>query len=449
MMKTIPIEEIKLGSRFRKDFGELGELVTSIKEQGLLMPIAVRQDSDHQYSLIAGGRRLAATIQIGEKTIKANVFPSSLSDMELHEAELAENLIRKDMTWAEEVALKKQIHMMMVEKYGQKVGRTEDAPGWDNTKTAKILNTSKSSVTRDLQLASAIETFPDLAKAKNKTEAIKIIEKAQTHFSNAQIAEQLKTINGSENEIYVQKKRLVDKYIIRDCFEGISEWPDNYFDMIEIDPPYGIDFKTHDRDHKYIRNIRSSDYNEIPADQYTDFLKQMLELAFQKIKADGWVLFWHSLHPWYPVLSKLAGEVGFSSNTFPAFWVKSAASNQNPVHNLARNYEPFLYLRRGAAKLALPGSISTFSTLAPRGDRIHPTERPVWLMKKILSTFLLTGSKKKILVPFLGSGNTLLAACDLGHEAVGYDLSEEYRNAFIVRVMEFEYGNYEQINQGE
>jgi DNA modification methylase len=39
-------------------------------------------------------------------------------------------------------------------------------------------------------------------------------------------------------------------------------------------------------------------------------------------------------------------------------------------------------------------------------------------------------------MPFLGSGNTLLAASNLGMTGFGFDLSEEYRNAYILRVNE-------------
>ena len=46
------------------------------------------------------------------------------------------------------------------------------------------------------------------------------------------------------------------------------------------------------------------------------------------------------------------------------------------------------------------------------------------------------------MVPFLGSGNTLLAASNLGNTCFGYDLSEEYKNSYLKRVMEGEPGRY-------
>ena len=46
------------------------------------------------------------------------------------------------------------------------------------------------------------------------------------------------------------------------------------------------------------------------------------------------------------------------------------------------------------------------------------------------------------MVPFLGRGNTLLAAGNLGSTCFGFDLSEEYKNAYIKRVLDGEPGKY-------
>jgi DNA modification methylase len=51
------------------------------------------------------------------------------------------------------------------------------------------------------------------------------------------------------------------------------------------------------------------------------------------------------------------------------------------------------------------------------------------------------------MVPFLGSGNTLLATSNLGMSAFGYDLSEEYKNAYIVRVNEARPGSYKSYRE--
>jgi len=58
------------------------------------------------------------------------------------------------------------------------------------------------------------------------------------------------------------------------------------------------------------------------------------------------------------------------------------------------------------------------------------------LIKEILSIFAWPNAR--VLVPFAGSGNTLRAAYDLEMHPIGYDLTHQYREAYIVRVMEGE-----------
>ncbi len=72
--------------------------------------------------------------------------------------------------------------------------------------------------------------------------------------------------------------------------------------------------------------------------------------------------------------------------------------------------------------------------------RIHQTERPIEMMMDILSVFADPGAR--VLVPFLGSGNTLLAASNLGMQAFGYELSQEYKDSFMLRVHEGSFGKY-------
>ena len=75
----------------------------------------------------------------------------------------------------------------------------------------------------------------------------------------------------------------------------------------------------------------------------------------------------------------------------------------------------------------------TTGTFAPRqfhyravgidNGKIHPTQKPVALMKWCLSFFPLA---KSILDPFMGSGTTLRAAKDLGRQAIGIEIEEKY-----------------------
>ncbi|MBR6583569.1 MAG: ParB N-terminal domain-containing protein [Treponema sp.] len=92
----IPIKDIKIKRRVRKDLGDLSALKESLKLYGLMNPITLNK----KYELIAGERRLQAAKQLGWTTINANII-DNLSEIEQLEMELEENNQRKEFTDAE------------------------------------------------------------------------------------------------------------------------------------------------------------------------------------------------------------------------------------------------------------------------------------------------------------------------------------------------------------
>lgn len=88
----------------RTDFGEeaLQELAESIRVQGLIQPITVRQISKNEYQLISGERRLRASKLAGIHDIPAYV--RTANDQQMLEMALIENIQRENLN-AIEVAL--------------------------------------------------------------------------------------------------------------------------------------------------------------------------------------------------------------------------------------------------------------------------------------------------------------------------------------------------------
>jgi len=92
----LEVGEIELtGLNPRKDFDDasLKELAASISEKGIIQPLTVTKD----HRLIAGERRLRAAKLLGMKTVP-------VSDEEIPEIMLVENLQRKDLNCVEEAA---------------------------------------------------------------------------------------------------------------------------------------------------------------------------------------------------------------------------------------------------------------------------------------------------------------------------------------------------------
>lgn len=93
----IRIDAITMKARVRKNLGDLGSLMQSMKQYGLLNPIVVNQD----HELIAGHRRLESAKRLGWTNIDAVVVAMD-SDIIKLEVEIEENVQRKNLT-AEEL----------------------------------------------------------------------------------------------------------------------------------------------------------------------------------------------------------------------------------------------------------------------------------------------------------------------------------------------------------
>jgi ParB/RepB/Spo0J family partition protein len=100
-MTVLPINKIQIGTRHRREMGDIASLADGMGELGLLQPVVVRPDGH----LIAGERRLRAAQQLGWETI-----PVTIVDLdEIARGEFAENAVRKDFTLSEAVAIKRAL----------------------------------------------------------------------------------------------------------------------------------------------------------------------------------------------------------------------------------------------------------------------------------------------------------------------------------------------------
>lgn len=101
--KTVPIDKIipnRLQPRTVFDEEKIRELAASIKEQGILQPLAVTPTNDGRYELIAGERRLRACRLAGLEDVP--VIIKKVDDETLLSLSIIENVQREDLNPIEE-----------------------------------------------------------------------------------------------------------------------------------------------------------------------------------------------------------------------------------------------------------------------------------------------------------------------------------------------------------
>jgi ParB family chromosome partitioning protein len=94
----VPLDDIVVKKRIRKDMGDIIALAASMKRYGQLSPIVL----NNRNRLIAGGRRLEAARYLGWRTINAVVIDVN-EKLPMLEYEVEENLQRQNFS-SEELA---------------------------------------------------------------------------------------------------------------------------------------------------------------------------------------------------------------------------------------------------------------------------------------------------------------------------------------------------------
>jgi len=451
--KRIAIKDIDLGDRARRTYKNLDELAQSIRTNGLINPLTlvdkekvqdwknVDKDSlteDKRYLLLAGGRRFHALRKSGVDEVDGRIYEKILTQEEIKTVELEENLQRVGLEWAEEVSLKRQIHDLQQKIHGKSVrgGGVNRGKGHSLKDTAEMLEQSESTVIKDIKLAKALERMPQLAEAKTKSDAEKMLKRLSKDINSEKVATTIQQRRAS-TPVEKQRKALYDSYMIRDCRDGMRKIESETIDIVEIDPPYAIDLKSNKRSHSTV----TDGYNEVSSDDFMELMPAVLSESHRIMKKHAWLILWFGPDPWFQIMLDMLRKHNFTVRGIPGIWSKGRGQTNRPALHLANTYEMFFYARKGEPGLKKQGRANVFDyPPVNSGSKIHPTERPVELIEDLLMTF---GSPtNRVCVPFLGSGNTLLAASNAGMTGFGWELTKTYKDRFVEKVDQAQPGAY-------
>jgi len=127
LLPLTDIKESKSNPRVRTwDKDKLQELADSIRSHGLLQPVLVRPGSNGSYHLVCGARRLRAAKIAGLERIQATI--RGLTDKEVLEIQVIENLQRQDLHFLEEAEGFQALHEShgyAAEELAAKVGKSK------------------------------------------------------------------------------------------------------------------------------------------------------------------------------------------------------------------------------------------------------------------------------------------------------------------------------------
>lgn len=409
----VPLKDINKGERFREDYGDLDSLAESIAEKGVMQPISIDQD----HKLLFGGRRLAACERLDLDTIPC-IIREVEDELDYREIELYENIHRKDLTWVERAKLDNEI-----------VELKAATKNWSQQETSEFLDQSVGLTNRHVQLARAIEVVPELAECKTENEAWKKLKGMEEAVVRKELQKRSKV------QLSPKARVIEESYIVGNALELMPTVDEGSFAFAEVDPPYGIalnDVKRTESEENLL-----AEYKEVEYEDYGAFILEAASNVYRLLKPNTFCIWWYG--PTHHILVKKSLlDAGFLVDDIPGIWVKGpvpVGQSQQPQTNLGNAYEPFFICRKGKPVLAKPGSVNVLIESPVHGpDKIHPTERPVALMQRVLDIFCPEGVS--IVSPFLGSGNTIIAAHSRNTKCVGWDLSELHYAKALQRASE-------------
>ncbi len=178
----------------RSDFGGIEGLANSIRENGIIQPVVVRQEADG-FRLIAGERRWRAAQMAGVHRIPAIV--RKVSDNRVLELALIENIQRKELNPIEEARA-----------YEVLVGQMK----LSQADLARRVGRDRSSISNSLRLLKLDEKIQEMIRegslSAGHAKAIMAISDAETQISVAiEVAEGLLSVRETEARVAEIQKR--------------------------------------------------------------------------------------------------------------------------------------------------------------------------------------------------------------------------------------------------
>lgn len=221
----------------------------------------------------------------------------------------------------------------------------------------------------------------------------------------------------------------------QDIKEMVKNLPDNSIDLVVTDPPYRVisgGKPTHKGQPSGILSKNDGqifEYNDIEPEEWLPDIYRILKegchcyVMINTLNMEKYL--------------RVVRETGFGLHNILC-WKKN---NVTPSRWYMKNGEYTLFLRKGKAKpIVNVGSkmVHEFDNII--GCKDHPTEKPVDLMKFYINNSVqnIEGEKPKIVFdPFMGSGNSGVAACELGFRYIGNDIDPEYYNKAVEKLKNY------------
>lgn len=209
-----------------------------------------------------------------------------------------------------------------------------------------------------------------------------------------------------------------------DSRELAADLPDGV-NCVIIDPPYGVDYQSRRAQTPQGKKIVNDIEGDGDLEGAFDLFDGIMDAVLPK-SADVCELYvftrWDIVGDWIECVRRLTRH-GFSYKML-LVWSKGYPGMGDIDCNWGCGHEIILYLKKGRRDVPERRSGVVTVNQVPAVHMIHPTEKPVDLMKRLIS--MSTDPGNLVVDPCSGSGATVVAAQRLGRNAIGIEKDIRY-----------------------
>lgn len=187
---------------------------------------------------------------------------------------------------------------------------------------------------------------------------------------------------------------------LRDCMEAMAEFPDKFFDLAVVDPPYGLDLANMNM------GIGKS--------------KKASKIQNRKWQAKDWDKNAPKAEYFNELFRVSKNQIIWGGNYFDLppcknyiIWDKEIPKGLS-----------FADCELAWTSFDCAPKMFRYSAYLDKNDKFHPTQKPVALYDWIFNKYATPGMK--ILDTHLGSGSSRISAKKAGMDFWGYEIDEEY-----------------------
>ena len=449
-MPVIAVKQILIKkNRQRQEFDPeaLQELSLTIVDKGLMHAIVLRKlDTDdteeaafsktatNGMCLVAGERRLRAiqdmwmlggVLKYNDEIIQEGFVPytnlGDLTPLEAEEAELEENLRRKDLTWQEQAAATGKLHKIRGARAATE-GRVHTVldTAMEKSQGKTVSGSAHEATRREIIVEKHLDN-PVIAKAKSVDEAFKILKKQEEFRKHSDLAVAVGATFSSE---------LHEAHNVN-CLEWMAKAEPSQFDVILTDPPYGMDAQTFG-DGGGGRLTNNEHHYDDSLESWTLLMSAWCPLAYRIAKPQAHAYVFCDIDNFH-ALRELMRKAGWYVFRTPFICCKPNSGRVPlPDEGPRRQYETCLYAIKGHKHTTgiYPDVISTFAD----GGFNHGAQKPVALFENLLQRSVRPGDL--VLDSFAGTGTVFPAASKFQCKAVGLEQEKTYYGMCLKRLEE-------------